>query len=52
MWWMYATTEEMVLTSSYQDAHDIVLLDRMLPTMNGLLVLQKARQPEFPRLSY
>ena len=26
-----------------QDAHDIVLLDRMLPTMNGLLVLQKAR---------
>ena len=27
-----------------QDAHDIVLLDRMLPTMNGLLVLQKARQ--------
>lgn len=27
-----------------QDAYDIVLLDRMLPTMNGLLVLQKARQ--------
>lgn len=26
-----------------QDAYDIVLLDRMLPTMNGLLVLQKAR---------
>ena len=27
-----------------QDAHDLVLLDRMLPTMNGLLVLQKARE--------
>lgn len=27
-----------------QNAHDLVLLDRMLPTMNGLLVLQKARQ--------
>lgn len=27
-----------------QDAHDLVLLDRMLPTMNGLLVLQKARK--------
>ena len=27
-----------------QDAHDIVLLDRMLPTMNGLLVLRKARE--------
>lgn len=26
-----------------QNAHDIVLLDRMLPTMNGLLVLKKAR---------
>lgn len=26
-----------------QDAHDLVLLDRMLPTMNGLLVLRKAR---------
>jgi len=26
-----------------QDGHDLVLLDRMLPTMNGLLVLQKAR---------
>lgn len=26
-----------------QDAYDLVLLDRMLPTMNGLLVLQKAR---------
>ena len=26
-----------------QNAHDLVLLDRMLPTMNGLLVLQKAR---------
>ena len=26
-----------------QDAHDLVLLDRMLPTMNGLLVLKKAR---------
>lgn len=26
-----------------QDAFDLVLLDRMLPTMNGLLVLQKAR---------
>ena len=35
------TTEETVLTSSLRDAHDIVLLDRMLPTMNGLLVLQK-----------
>lgn len=27
-----------------QDAYDLVLLDRMLPTMNGLLVLKKARQ--------
>ena len=27
-----------------QNAHDLVLLDRMLPTMNGLLVLQKARR--------
>ncbi|MDE6313106.1 MAG: response regulator transcription factor [Lachnospiraceae bacterium] len=27
-----------------QDAHDLVLLDRMLPTMNGLLVLKKARE--------
>ena len=27
-----------------QDAHDIVLLDRMLRTMNGLRALQKARQ--------
>lgn len=27
-----------------QDAFDLVLLDRMLPTMNGLLVLQKARR--------
>lgn len=27
-----------------QDAFDIVLLDRMLPTMNGLLILKKARQ--------
>lgn len=35
-----------------QDAHDIVLLDRMLPTMNGLLVLQKRDRPEFLRLSY
>lgn len=26
-----------------QNAHDLVLLDRMLPTMNGLLVLKKAR---------
>ena len=26
-----------------QDAHDIVLLDRMLPVMNGLSVLKKAR---------
>lgn len=26
-----------------QDAYDLVLLDRMLPTMNGLLILQKAR---------
>lgn len=26
-----------------QDGHDLVLLDRMLPTMNGLLVLKKAR---------
>ncbi len=27
-----------------EDAHDLILLDRMLPTMNGLLVLKKARQ--------
>lgn len=27
-----------------QDAHDLILLDRMLPTMNGLLVLKKARE--------
>lgn len=27
-----------------QDAHDLVLLDRMLPTMNGLLILRKARE--------
>jgi|UniRef100_UPI004027B19D DNA-binding response OmpR family regulator len=27
-----------------QDAYDLVLLDRMLPTMNGLLILQKARR--------
>ena len=26
-----------------QNAHDLVLLDRMLPTMNGLLVLKRAR---------
>lgn len=26
-----------------QDGHELVLLDRMLPTMNGLLVLKKAR---------
>ena len=26
-----------------QDAYDLVLLDRMLPTMNGLIVLKKAR---------
>lgn len=26
-----------------QDAYDLVLLDRMLPTMNGLLVLKKVR---------
>ena len=26
-----------------QDGHDLVLLDRMLPTMNGLLILKKAR---------
>lgn len=26
-----------------QDGHDLVLLDRMLPTMNGLFVLKKAR---------
>ncbi len=26
-----------------QDGHDLVLLDRMLPTMNGLMVLKKAR---------
>lgn len=26
-----------------QDAYDLVLLDRMLPTMNGLLILKKAR---------
>ena len=26
-----------------QDAYDLALLDRMLPTMNGLLVLKKAR---------
>ena len=26
-----------------QDAYDLILLDRMLPTMNGLLVLKKAR---------
>lgn len=30
-----------------QDAHDIVLLDRMLPTMNGLLVLKRARSSGF-----
>lgn len=27
-----------------QDAYDLILLDRMLPTMNGLLVLKKARE--------
>ena len=27
-----------------QDAYDLVLLDRMLPTINGLLILQKARR--------
>ncbi len=27
-----------------EDAHDMVLLDRMLPTMNGLMVLQRARK--------
>ena len=27
-----------------QDAYDLVLLGRMLPTMNGLLILQKARR--------
>lgn len=27
-----------------QDAYDLILLDRMLPTMNGLLILQKARR--------
>lgn len=27
-----------------QDAYDLALLDRMLPTMNGLLVLKKARE--------
>lgn len=27
-----------------QDGHDLILLDRMLPTMNGLLVLKKARE--------
>ena len=43
MRWMYATTEEDGLDLFLQDAHDIVLLDRMLPTMNGLLVLQKAQ---------
>ncbi len=26
-----------------QDAYDLILLDRMLPTMNGLIVLKKAR---------
>lgn len=26
-----------------QDAYDLILLDRMLPTMNGLLILKKAR---------
>ena len=27
-----------------QEAHDMVLLDRMLPTMNGLQILRKARE--------
>ena len=27
-----------------QNVHDLVLLDRMLPTMNGLMVLRKARE--------
>ena len=26
-----------------QNAHDLIILDRMLPTMNGLMALQKAR---------
>ena len=25
-----------------QNAHDLIILDRMLPTMNGLMALQKA----------
>ena len=29
-----------------ENAHDLVLLDRMLPTMNGLLVLKKARESQ------
>lgn len=33
-----------------QDAYDLVLLDRMLPTMNGLLVLKKARSAALPPL--
>lgn len=31
------------LRQALADAHDLILLDRMLPTMNGLLVLQKVR---------
>lgn len=29
-----------------EDAHDMVLLDRMLPTMNGLQVLRRARKAQ------
>lgn len=29
-----------------EDAHDMVLLDRMLPTMNGLQVLRRAREAQ------
>ena len=35
-----------------QDAYDLVLLDRMLPTMNGLLVLKKAKGSRNPNTGH
>ena len=35
-----------------QRTHDLILLDRMLPSMDGLIVLRNAAGRAFPHLSF